>query len=192
MAISIVIRVRDQNPQIPQSQCPDPYLGCRPENIGFWTFLLPPIVYRKRPHKGGAAPKSGAAVAARPVPGSCAGTARPRRFLPGRRAGTVGRNRPTEAVPARPSGRNRPVDLQEPLGRPGRNRVPFRRFLPGSRRREPRARRRCGRNRPAPAGHDQGRHAPRVIYIYIYILWSKPVLWSTWGGEYFGGAVLWT
>jgi hypothetical protein len=51
---------------------------------------------RKRPHKRGAAPKSGAAVAAR----------------------LLRRNRPTEAVPARPSGRNRPVDLQEPLGRP--------------------------------------------------------------------------
>ena len=53
---------------------------------------------RKRPHKGGgAAPKSGAAVAAR----------------------LLRRNRPTEAVPARPSGRNRAGTGQEP----GRNRA---------------------------------------------------------------------
>ena len=51
---------------------------------------------RKRPHKGGgAAPKSGAAVAAR----------------------LLRRNRPTEAVPARPSGRNRAGTGQEPHGR---------------------------------------------------------------------------
>jgi len=54
-------------------------------------------ILRKRPHKGGAAPKSGAAVAAR----------------------LLGRNRPTEAVSARPSGRNRAGTGQEP----GRNRA---------------------------------------------------------------------
>ena len=53
--------------------------------------LTPTWRVRKRPHKGGAAPKSGAAVAAR----------------------LLRRNRPTEAVPARPSGRNRPVDLHD-------------------------------------------------------------------------------
>ena len=55
------------------------------------------IQSRKRPHKGGAAPKSGAAVAAR----------------------LLRRNRPTEAVPAWPSGRNRAGNGQEP----GRNRA---------------------------------------------------------------------
>jgi len=90
------------------------------------------------------------------LPGSCAGTARPRRFLPGRRAGTgrsICRNRPTArqeppavwAVPAR-----------EPAGScPGAAR-------PGGR---------CGRNRPAPAGHD-GVSKSRIVSFLYHIISS--------------------
>jgi len=113
-------------------------------------------------------------VVRRLLPGSCAGTARPRRFLPGRWAGTVGRNRPTEAVPARPSGRNRPADLQEPLGRPaGTDRPPA---VPAVPAREPppgaaRPGGRCGRNRSAPAGHD-GVPKSRIVSFPYHIISS--------------------
>ena len=98
---------------------------------------------RKRPHKGGAAPKSGAAVAAR----------------------LLRRNRPTEAVPARPSGRNRAGTGQEP----GRNRAGTGRRAgtgqePGRSRagtgQEPAAGQEPGRNRAGTGQQPHGRTTP--------------------------------
>ena len=109
-----------------------------------WEFILVRhYVCRKRPHKGGAAPKSGAAVAAR----------------------LLRRNRPTEAVPARPSGRNRPVDLQEPPDRPAGAAC----RLGGSCTGAARPGGRCGRNRPAPAGHDGVSKSRIVSFLYNII-----------------------
>ena len=109
-------------------------------------------------------------VVRRLLPGSCAGTARPRRFLPGRRAGTVGMNRPTEAVflPGRRAGtgrsicRNRSAARQEPSAVPA---VPAREPPPGA----ARPGGRCGRNRPAPAGHDGVSKSRIVCFLYHII-----------------------
>jgi hypothetical protein len=105
--------------------------------------------FRKRPHKGGAAPKSGAAVAARLLRRNQP-TARPRRFLPGRRAGTgqePGRNR---AGTGQEPGRNRAGTGQEPAAgqEPGRNRA--------GAGQEPGRNRPPGRNR-AGTGQEPGR-----------------------------------
>ena len=87
-------------------------------------------------------------VVRRLLPGSCAGTARPRRFLPGRRAGT-----------GRSICRNRSAARQEPPAVPA---VPAREPPPGA----ARPGGRCGRNRPAPAGHDGVPKSRIVSFLY--------------------------
>ena len=90
-------------------------------------------------------------VVRRLLPGSCAGTARPRRFLPGRRAGT-----------GRSICRNRSAARQEPTAVPA---VPAREPPPGA----ARPGGRCGRNRPAPAGHD-GVSKSRIVSFPYHII----------------------
>ena len=92
-------------------------------------------------------------VVRRLLPGSCAGTARPRRFLPGRRAGT-----------GRSICRNRSAARQEPPAVPA---VPAREPPPGA----ARPGGRCGRNRPAPAGHD-GVSKSRIVSFLYHIISS--------------------